>query len=134
MKKIIISGLFLSSFVLADFPYNVPPFNKQEKLLKDCVTDLLCGEYLYETGLGETGNARIFKYKDVYYIHYIRDDEIEYIGLGVLSSNYLAVTYIYPGFNDVGTTHYEVKGGNLIGFWTCLGCDGQTVSENLYKK
>ena len=109
-------------------------FNKQEKLLKDCVTDLLCGEYLYETGLGETGNARIFKYKDVYYIHYIRDDEIEYIGLGVLSSNYLAVTYIYPGFNDVGTTHYEVKGGNLIGFYTCLGCDGQTVSENLYKK
>ena len=94
MKKIIISVLFLSSFVVADFPYNVPPFGKQEKLLKDCVVDLLCGEYLYETGFGETGSARIFKYKDVYYIHYIRDDEIEYIGFGVLSSNYLAVTYI----------------------------------------
>ena len=95
---------------------------------------MLCGEYLYETGLGETGNARIFKYKDVYYIHYIRDDEIEYIGFGVLSSNYLAVTYIYPGFNDVGTTHYEVKDGDLYGFFTCLGCDGKAISENLYKK
>ena len=86
------------------------------------------------TGLGETGDARVFKQKDTYYIHYIRDDGIEYIGIGVLSSNYLAITYIYPGFSDVGTTHYEIKNGNLYGYWTCLECDGQIISENLYKK
>ena len=139
MQKIIIFILFLSNCSEANSPHNIKPrdispFNNQEQLLRECAIDLLCGEYSYETGLGETGDARVFKQKDTYYIHYIRDDGIEYIGIGVLSSNYLAITYIYPGFSDVGTTHYEIKNGNLYGYWTCLECDGQIISENLYKK
>ena len=134
MKKNIVLILFLSSCTEANFPYGVPPFENQEKLLKECAVDSICGEYSYETGIGETGDATIFKQKDTYYIHYTRDDDIEYIGIGVLSSNYLAITYIYPGFSDVGTTHYEIKNGNLYGYWTCLECDGQTISENLYRK
>ena len=86
MKKIIIFILFLSNCSEANSPHNIKPrdispFNNQEQLLRECAIDLLCGEYSYETGLGETGDARVFKQKDTYYIHYIRDDGIEYIFL-----------------------------------------------------
>lgn len=94
MKKNIVLILFLSSCTEANFPYDVQPFDNQERLLKECAVDSICGEYSYETGIGETGDATIFKQKDTYYIHYTRDDDIEYIGIGVLSSNYLAITYI----------------------------------------
>ena len=134
MKKFLISIIFLSSCTEANFPNNVSPFDNQEKLLKECIDDMLCGEYSYETGMGETGDVKLFKYKDAYFLHYTRDDKIEYAGIGVLSGNYFAVTYIYGGFSDVGTTHYEIKNGDLYGFWTCVNCDGRVISENLYKK
>ena len=96
MKKFLISIIFLSSCTEANFPNNVSPFDNQEKLLKECIDDMLCGEYSYETGMGETGDVKLFKYKDAYFLHYTRDDKIEYAGIGVLNGNYFA-TFILEG-------------------------------------
>ena len=132
LKIILLISIFLTTSCAGKDFSSI--FDIQEKLLADCVNDFLCGEYSYETGVGETGDVKLFKYKDAYYLHYTRDDQVEYFGIGVLSGNYLAVTYMYKGFSDVGTTHYEIKNGNLYGFWTCVECNGDVVSENLYKK
>ena len=126
------------------FPETIPPFGQKEVLMQNCSDDPICGSFRYEVypdsdfppdEAYEFGQVDVFKTNDVYYFHYQRDDGPEYIGMGILRDDHLPVTYIYPGFRDVGLTHYVVgPEGLLQGTWTYLGADGPPQGEEFVSR
>lgn len=72
----------------------------------------------------------------MYYLEYEPDDGNPYIGVGILSGGLLAVTFVFAGNEQIGTTHYTIDGDNLSGFWTCFDedCVGDLNFENLKRQ
>ena len=78
-----ISSLFAPSLNMDDFPFKIDPFDKKSELMESSKNDPLCGTFKYYSGESENGIVDIFKYNKVYYLHYQRDDNAQYIGIGI---------------------------------------------------
>ena len=142
MKKLIIvlvfflfvscdmSSLFAPSLNMNDFPYKIKPFDQKTELMKTSKNDPLCGTFKYYSGENENGVVDIFKYKKVYYLHYQRDDNAHYIGIGIKNQNNFSVTYYYPNASDVGIIYYSINENNLLqGFWSSFNTPGDLIKE-----
>ena len=122
---------FLNDAMTGDFPKAIPPFDRKEALLASCNGEILCGSFRYEVypdpqnvgeDVFETGLVDIFYFENAYHLHYQRDDGAQYIGVGILQGNQLAVTYFYPNATDVGLEVYKVSDSGLIeGSWVSIG-------------
>ncbi len=147
MKKIIYTLLFISiiscdissffypSLNMDDFPFNIEPFDKKSELVELSKNDPLCGTYKYFSGDSENGLVDIFKYKEVYYLHYTRDDDAEYIGIGIKNENNFTIMYYYPNATDVGITYYKIDENNLMkGVWSSFNTPGELINEGTTEK
>ena len=123
------------SINMSDFPYNIEPFNSKTELMIDCENDPLCGTYKYFSGDSEKGLVEVFKYQDVYYLHYFRDDKAEYIGIGIEKHGHFAVNYYYPNCTDFGVAHYIFDGKNFTeGKWSSFNTPGKLIDEGTTEK
>ena len=123
------------SINMTDFPNNIEPFNNKADLMKQCENDPLCGTYKYFSGNTEKGFVEVFRYQDVYYLHYFRDDKAEYIGIGIEKHGHFAVNYYYPNCTDFGVAHYIFDGKNFTnGKWSSFNTPGKLIDEGTTEK
>lgn len=130
-----ISSLFAPSLNMDDFPYKIEPFDKKTELMESSKDDPLCGTFKYYSGDSETGIVDVFKYNKVYYLHYQRDDNAQYVGIGIKNKNTFAVTYYYPNGTDFGISHFNIDEKNLLeGFWSSFNTVGDLIEEGTTEK
>ena len=147
MKKLILILLFISisscdlnslinpSLNMDNFPFNIEPFDKKSELVELSKSDPICGSYKYFSGDSENGIVDIFKYNEVYYLHYKRDDNAQYIGIGIKNESNFTVMYYYPNASDVGIVYYKIDENNLMGgFWSSFNTPGELIKEGIIEK
>ena len=130
-----ISSLFAPSLNMDDFPFKIEPFDKKSELMESSKNDPLCGTFKYYSGESENGIVDIFKYNKVYYLHYQRDDNAQYVGIGIKNENSFTVTYYYPNGTDFGIVYYNIDENNLLkGFWSSFNTVGDLIKEGTTEK
>ena len=130
-----ISSLFAPSLNMDDFPFKIEPFDKKSELMESSKNDPLCGTFKYYSGESEKGVVDIFKYNKVYYLHYQRDDNAQYVGIGIKNENTFTVTYYYPNGTDFGIAYYNIDENNLLkGFWSSFNTVGDLIKEGTTEK
>ena len=130
-----INSLFAPSLNMDDFPFKIDPFDKKSELMESSKNDPLCGTFKYYSGESENGIVDIFKYNKVYYLHYQRDDNAQYIGIGIKKENTFTVTYYYPNGTDFGIVYYNIGENNLLkGFWSSFNTVGDLIKEGTTEK
>ena len=130
-----ISSLFAPSLNMDNFPYKIEPFDKKTELMESSKDDPLCGTFKYYSGDSETGIVDVFKYNKVYYLHYQRDDNAQYVGIGIKNKNTFAVTYYYPNGTDFGISYFNIDENNLLkGFWSSFNTVGDLIEEGTTEK
>ena len=96
-----ISSLFAPSLNMDDFPFKIEPFNQKSELMETSKNDPLCGTFKYYSGESENGVVDIFKYNKVYYLHYQRDDNAQYVGIGIKNeNNFTSLLYTSDAADD----------------------------------
>tara|TARA_B100000768_G_C11274771_1_gene375336 strand:- start:84 stop:530 length:447 start_codon:yes stop_codon:yes gene_type:complete len=130
-----ISSLFYPSLNTDDFPFKIEPFDKKSELMESSKNDPLCGTFKYYSGESENGVVDIFKYDKVYYLHYKRDDNAQYVGIGIKNENNFSVTYYYPDGSDFGIVYYKIDENNLLqGYWSSFNTPGDLIKEGTTEK
>jgi hypothetical protein len=90
------------------------------------------GVYLCEgtnpDGSAYKGFVEIAALNSTYLVHWVMADGVEVLGVGILKSNMLSVSY-FGGTPAVAV--YRVDGDRLVGEWTMGGAEGKIYSETL---
>lgn len=92
----------------------------------------VAGVYLCEgsnpDGSPYKGLVEIIAVDSTYLVHWVMADGVQVLGVGIRSSDTLAVSY-YGGTPAV--VLYQIQGDKLVGEWTMGGAEGKLDSETL---